>query len=76
MKVKTSITLSEYLLKVVDDMAEDYGNRSQVIEQALKEFIAHKERRSRDLKDLELINKNADFLNEEAADTLLYQVRI
>jgi len=74
--VKTSITLSEYLLKAIDKMAKDYGNRSQVIEQALKEFISHKNRESRDLKDMELINKNAAYLNTEAGDTLSYQVEM
>ena len=76
MKVKTSITLSEYLLKAVDNMTEDYGNRSKVIEEALKEFIGQKDRQSRNLRDLQLINKNVDYLNKEAIDTLSYQVKI
>ena len=74
MKVKTSITLSEYILKAIDTMTKEYGNRSQVIEEALKEFLSHKNRQSRDQKDMELINKNAIYLNAEAGDTLSYQV--
>jgi len=76
MKVKTSITLSEYLLKEIDNMIGEYGNRSKIIEEALKEFISHKNRKIRDINDLNLINANADFLNQEANDSLSYQVRI
>jgi metal-responsive CopG/Arc/MetJ family transcriptional regulator len=76
MYIKTSITLSEYLLKAIDTMIDEYGNRSRVIEEALKEFITHKNRQLRNLKDLELINTNADLLNDEAKDTLSYQVKM
>jgi len=76
MKIKTSITLSDYLLKEIDNMVDDYGNRSKVIEEAIKEFIMHKNRQLRDLKDLELINSNVDFLNQEANDILSYQVKM
>ena len=76
MKIKTSITLSDYLLKEIDNMVDDYGNRSKVIEAAIKEFITHKNRQIRDLKDLELINSNINFLDQEAKDTLSYQVKM
>jgi len=76
MKRKTSITLSENLLKAVDKLRGDYGNRSQVIEEAVKEFVIHKTKAARDREDLELINKHADMLNEEAGDSLGYQVNI
>ena len=76
MKIKTSITLSDYLLKEIDNMVDHYGNRSKVIEEAIKEFIRHKNRQFRDLKDLELINSNIDFLNHEAKDILSYQVKM
>lgn len=76
MKIKTSITLSKYLLEAIDSMTEEYGNRSRVIEEALKEFITHKNRKLRDRKDLELINTNADLLNDEAKDILGYQVKM
>jgi metal-responsive CopG/Arc/MetJ family transcriptional regulator len=76
MKVKTSITLSEQLLKEIDNMVEEYGNRSKIIEEALREFISHKHRQFRDIRDLELINSNVDVLNKEANDSLGYQVKI
>ena len=74
MKVKTSITLSDYLIKEIDNLIEEYGNRSLLIEAALKEFLATRYRQSRDHKDLGLINANADCLNNEAKDVLGFQV--
>ena len=76
MKVKTSITLSEYLIKELDNLVAEYGNRSKIIEIALNEFFTHKRRELRDNNDLELINSNIDDLNKEAEDTISYQVKI
>lgn len=76
MKVKISITLSEYILNEIDKMIDEYGNRSILIEEAIKEFINRRRRQLRDLKDLELINNNAEYLNKEVKDTLSYQVEI
>lgn len=76
MKIKTFITLPEYLLKAIDNLIDEYGNRSRVIEVALREFIVNKHRQTRHQKDLKLINGNTDSLNEEAVDTLSYQVKI
>ncbi|GMR22163.1 MAG: hypothetical protein BMS9Abin37_0493 [Acidobacteriota bacterium] len=74
MKLKTSITLSEDVVKQLDALAETGESRSQVIERMLREGFAELERHERDLRDLELINCNADKLNEEAEDVLSYQV--
>jgi metal-responsive CopG/Arc/MetJ family transcriptional regulator len=74
MKVKTSITLSEDLLKAVDEYAGEYKNRSEFIEDAIRSFIIHLIRRQQDARDLEIINQRADYLNREAADVLTYQV--
>jgi metal-responsive CopG/Arc/MetJ family transcriptional regulator len=79
MKVRTSITLSESILKEIDKMLEDSDhsdNRSNLIEEALREFIQRNRRKTRDRTDLELINNSADELNKEAEDTLSYQVDI
>ncbi|MBI5079903.1 MAG: ribbon-helix-helix protein, CopG family [Chloroflexi bacterium] len=75
MKVKTSITLSEELLKVIDKRAKQYKkNRSDFVEAAVWAFIGHMIRDEQNAKDLEIINRRADFLNQEAADVLAYQV--
>ncbi len=73
MKVKTSITLSEETLEAVDELASKGGSRSQVIETALREFLARRRRASRDARDLAVLNREADRLNAEMADILEYQ---
>jgi metal-responsive CopG/Arc/MetJ family transcriptional regulator len=74
MKRKTSITLSEEVIEVVDRMTPEGGSRSETIERLLRDRFARDARRTRDLKDLEAINRNAEKLNEEAEDVLTYQV--
>jgi len=74
MKVKTSITLSEDLLKAIDKYMGKYKNRSEFIEDAVRAFIIQLIRGQQDARDLEIINKHADYLNREAADVLTYQV--
>ncbi len=74
MKVKTSITLSEDLLKSINEYAKEYNNRSEFIEEAVRVFIRQLIRRQQDAKDLGIINRLADHLNQEAMDVLTYQV--
>jgi len=76
MKVKTSITLSDYLLEEIDKLLGQSGNRSIFIENALAYYLEMKRRENRNKKDLELINKNHSFLNKEAEDVLEYQVNM
>ena len=72
MKVKTSVTLSEDLLEAVDELAKS-SSRSEVIEHALREFLAARQRAVRDARDVEIMNKHADAYNLETADLLSYQ---
>jgi metal-responsive CopG/Arc/MetJ family transcriptional regulator len=74
MKIKTSITLSEDLIRVVDKRAKQYKkNRSDFIEAAVRSFVQQLIRREQNARDLEIINRKADLLNKEAEDTLAYQ---
>ena len=75
MKVKTSITISEELLKVVDKRAKQYKkNRSDFIEAAVLAFIGKLIRDEQNARDLEILNRRADFLNQEAAEVLAFQI--
>jgi len=75
MKVKTSITISEELLKVVDKRAKQYKkNRSDFIEAAVLAFIGKLIRDEQNARDLEILNRRADYLNQEAAEVLAYQI--
>lgn len=75
MKIKTSITLSEELLEAVDERTKQQKKtRSDFIETAVWAFIQQQIRDEQNARDLEIINRNADALNREAADVLEYQV--
>ncbi len=74
MKTKTSITLSEDVVKAIDKFSGQYKNRSEFIELALRHYIAQLIRKQRNARDLEIINQRAGRLNKEALDVLAYQV--
>jgi len=74
MKVKTSITLSEDIIKVIDKRLSAYKNRSDFIECALRAYIDKLIKDEQNARDLDIINKQADRLNKEAIDVLSYQV--
>jgi metal-responsive CopG/Arc/MetJ family transcriptional regulator len=73
MKQKTSITLSQELLFRLDQLIGPDGNRSAVMEKALDSYLTDEERRRRDARDLEALNRDAARLNREARDVLGYQ---
>lgn len=74
MKVKTSITISEDLIREIDELSSQYGNRSSLIEKAIREFLTAEANRRRDIKDIEILNRRSDALNKEGEDVLAYQV--
>lgn len=72
MKVETVVTLSEDVVVLLDDRAPTADARSQVVEAALRAYLAWPTA-GEDRADLAIINANADALNNEAADFLTYQ---
>ena len=74
MKIKTSITISDDVLKDVDNFSKPSLNRSEFIESAVRRFIEHLKRERRNAEDLKIINRRARRLNKEAADVLKFQV--
>jgi hypothetical protein len=73
MRLKTSVTLSEDILKRVAKASRKGESRSQTLERLLQEGLAARERRIADAQELARINKHADRLNAEALDVLEYQ---
>lgn len=74
--MKTSVTLNGVLLRGIDEHAGDYRSRSEFIEAALEYFIRHLDRQQAEQRDLDILNRRADALNEEAGDVLGYQVTL
>lgn len=73
MKIKTSITLSESLVKAIRPYTKSYRNRSEFIEAALWTYIRQQLRQAQNVRDLTIINRRADALNAEAMEVLDYQ---
>jgi len=74
MKVKTSITLSEDLIDAIDKRSGQFKNRSDFIETAMRFYIGRIIIEEQNARDLDIINRQADRLNQEAIDVLAYQV--
>ena len=77
MKVKTSITLSEGLVREMDSLLnapETPKNRSAFLEAALKQYVAVLRRRHRDARDSEILDRKASQFNDEAKDVLSWQI--
>lgn len=74
MKVKTSITLSQDLLQAIDQLPDQYHNRSYFLEMAAWTYIGQLRRAEQARRDIEIINRRADYLNAEVLDALEYQV--
>ena len=73
MKLKTSVTLSEDVVKNLNRVSRRGESRSETIERLLRQGLAARARQVADTRDLALINAHADALNEEAEDVLGYQ---
>jgi len=76
MKIKTSITLSEQLLTSIDELRQPDSSRSAFIENALWTVIHQMHRDAQNTRDIEIINRRVDYLNQETHDALSYQVSL
>jgi len=76
MRVKTSVTIDERVLRAIDKTTTRARSRSRVIEEAVREFLARRERAVRESRDLAILNESADALNREMEDVLAYQADV
>lgn len=70
MKEKTSVTLSKEVLRSIDRIVGSKRSRSSFIEEVLVKYVESSAREQRDARDLELINRHAAELNQDALDRL------
>lgn len=71
-RVETIVSLPKDLLEQANQMNKN-EQISDVIETALRDYVAKKGSSELNRRDIEIINANAEKLNEEALDTLEYQ---
>jgi metal-responsive CopG/Arc/MetJ family transcriptional regulator len=76
MRVKTSVTIDERVLKAIDKVTTASRSRSRVIEDAAREYLARHARNARDRRDRAILDAAADALNEEMSDVLAYQADV
>ena len=74
MKVKTSISLFQDILTLIDQHTDGERNRSAFIELAVRTYLEMIKRKRRDRDDLQTINRLSAKLNREAEEVLGYQV--
>lgn len=75
MKKKASISVSEQLLKMIDQLPQK-PTRSEVVEEALVLYFRNRKAIERDKSDLAILNQHSKALNEEALDALEFQSSI
>ncbi len=76
MQNQNSVILSDEILNSIDQIIGRENDRSEFVESILYKYLSERKAKSQRSKDLEIINKNADFLNQEAKDVLDYQVAL
>lgn len=76
MKIKTTITLSDSILKAIDLHLGSKRSRSEFLEIAAEKYIERLERSQAEKRDFEIIDRCSDSLNQEAEDVLEYQARL
>lgn len=76
MRVKTSVTIDERVLRALDKATTRTQSRSRVLEDAAREFLARRTRGAREARDLSILNESADALNREMDDVLGYQADV
>jgi metal-responsive CopG/Arc/MetJ family transcriptional regulator len=76
MKVKTSVSLSEDVIALIDQHADGERNRSAFIELAVRTYLEMIRRKRRDHDDVQTINRLSAKLNREARDVMGYQVEL
>jgi len=73
MRVKTSVTIDEAVLRAIDRAATPQRSRSRILEDAAREFLKRRSRAAREQRDLRILDSAADALNLEMEDVLGFQ---
>jgi metal-responsive CopG/Arc/MetJ family transcriptional regulator len=76
MKAKTSLTLSEDVVRSLDKLAGPKVSRSAFIEKILRDFLNRRDQARRDAREVAAINKHAAQLNAEMSDALSFQANL
>ena len=73
MRVKTSVTIDERVLRAIDKVTTRTRSRSRVLEDAAREYLSRRDRATREARDLAILDSAANELNRDMEDVLAYQ---
>jgi metal-responsive CopG/Arc/MetJ family transcriptional regulator len=73
MRVKTSVTIDERVLKAIDRSTTRGRSRSRILEEAAREYLSRQAREAREARDRAILDGAAARLNREMEDVLSYQ---
>ncbi|MCW5962056.1 MAG: type II toxin-antitoxin system CcdA family antitoxin [Pyrinomonadaceae bacterium] len=71
-RVETVVSLPKDLLEQANKVKKDV-EISDVIETALRDYVAKKTRTELNRRDIEIINANSDLINKQVEETLEFQ---
>ncbi|HSK70579.1 MAG TPA: type II toxin-antitoxin system CcdA family antitoxin [Pyrinomonadaceae bacterium] len=71
-RIETTVSLPRDLLEKANRMNKDI-EISDVIETALRDYLAKENRKELNKRDIEIINENADLINRQVKETLEFQ---
>ncbi len=71
-RVETIVSLPKDLLEQANQINKD-EQISDVIETALRDYVAKEIRQELNRRDIEIINANADLINKQVEETLEFQ---
>ncbi|MCD9186628.1 MAG: type II toxin-antitoxin system CcdA family antitoxin [Pyrinomonadaceae bacterium] len=71
-RIETTVSLPKDLFEKANQMSKD-AEISDVIEIALRDYVAKEDRKELNRRDIEIINKNADLINKQVEETLEFQ---
>lgn len=74
MRVKTSVTIDEKVLRAIDRAATRGRSRSRILEDAAREYLSRQAKEQREARDRRILDEAAEELNREMEDVLSFQV--
>jgi predicted transcriptional regulator len=75
-KKKTSVTLSPQTVRTLNRLAGKDGNRSAIIELAIRTLARVQKLQTENAKDRKILERESERLNDEALDVLGYQIDV
>lgn len=71
-RIETTVSLPKDLFEKANQMSKN-AEISDVVEIALRDYVAKENSKELNRRDIEIINENADLINKQVEETLEFQ---